>query len=359
MEKIKSFIQRIKETKLSQKQKKIALIVSLILIIMLPFVVTSKYALHIIILCCMYSCLTLSLNLIIGWSGQFSLGHVCFYGMGAYITTLLVTTANVNFFLATIISVCLTALFSIMLCYPTLKLRGDYIAVITLGFGEVFRLFLTNAVGLTRGPAGIPSIPDPVFFGFEISGKTTYYFFAMILLIAFITFMRRFNNSGFGMAMMTVNEDDIAATAIGLNIVKYKLIAFGLGGGMAALMGSFYSVYMGMISPTSFAYAESIKMVSMVVLGGMGSIAGSVIGACVLAALPEVLRFMSEYRMVIYGAAMVAMMIFKPDGMWGRNKRMLNEYRIRAIEISYKDKKNIEKNSGMCIERRFSYGKNT
>ena len=144
--------------------------------------------------------------------------------------------------------------------------------------------------------------------------------------------MKRLNNSGFGMAMMTVNEDDIAATAIGLNVKKYKIWAFGLGGGMAALVGSFYAVYMGMISPTSFAYKESINMVSMVVLGGMGSIPGSLLGATILAALPEVLRAFSEYRMVIYGAAMVLMMIFRPEGIWSRSKRLRNEYKIKAFE---------------------------
>lgn len=325
-------LEKLRAFRMTDLQKGALLAVFAVVIFVFPFLITDTYILHVVILCCMYACLTLSLNLVIGWSGQFSLGHVCFYGMGAYVTTLLMVNLNMNFFIAMIISVVFTTLFSILLCYPTLKLRGDYIAVITLGFGEVFRLFLTNAVGLTKGPAGIPSIPKPELFGLTISGKTMFYFFAVILLLLFIVFMRRLNNSGFGMAMMTVNEDDIAATAMGLNIVKYKLCAFGIGGGMAAVMGSFYAVYMGMISPTSFAYAESIKMVSMVVLGGMGSIAGSILGAFLLAALPEVLRAFSEYRMVIYGAAMVAMMIFKPDGIWGRNRRLRNEYKIRAMK---------------------------
>lgn len=324
-------IKKLRKITLTKKQKLIALIVCTLLLLVFPFIVTNKYTLHIIILCFMYACLTLSLNLIIGWSGQFSLGHVCFYGMGAYITTLLMINFGVNFFLATIVSVVFTAFFSALLCYPTLRLRGDYIAVVTLGFGEVFRLFLTNAVGLTRGPAGIPSIPNPELFGFVIKGKTAYYFFALFLLVVFIGFMKRFNNSGFGMAMMTVNEDDVAATAVGLDVKRYKLWAFCIGGGMAALMGSFYAVYMGMISPTSFAYAESIKMVSMVVLGGLGSIEGSILGAFLLAALPEVLRAFSEYRMVIYGAAMVLMMIFKPEGIWGRGRRMKNEYKMKAM----------------------------
>ena len=332
MRKIKEISDRIKNIKLTKKQKLIALVILTALIIIFPFVVTDKYTLHVIILCSMYACLTLSLNLIIGWSGQFSLGHVCFYGMGAYITTLLMINAQMNFFIATVISVFATSLFAMLLCFPTLKLRGDYLAVITLGFGEVFRLFLTNAVDITKGPAGIPNIPDPEIFGYVIKGKQAYFYFVILLLVIFIAFMKRFNNSGFGMAMMTVNEDDIAATAIGLNTKKYKLLGFAIGGGMAALMGSFYAVYMGMISPTSFAYAESIKMVSMVVLGGMGSIPGSVLGAFLLAALPEVLRAFSEYRMVLYGALMVVMMIFRPEGIWSRSSRLKNEYKVKAFD---------------------------
>lgn len=338
MKKGKEFIHKIKSIQLSKLQKSILLAICVVLVIAAPYIIRDKYTLHIFILCAMYACLTLSLNLIIGWSGQFSLGHVCFYGMGAYITTLLMTNLNMNFFLATILSVLFTTLFAMLLCYPTLKLRGDYLAVITLGFGEVFRLFLTNAVDLTKGPAGIPNIPNPEIFGFVIKSKQAYFYFIAILLALFIIFMKRLNNSGFGMAMMTVNEDDIAATAIGLDVKKYKLWAFGLGGGMAAIVGSFYAVYMGMISPTSFAYAESIKMVSMVVLGGMGSIPGSILGAFLLAALPELLRAFSEYRMVLYGALMVVMMIFRPEGIWSRASRRLNEYKYKAFE-NVKEKK--------------------
>jgi branched-chain amino acid transport system permease protein len=299
-------------------------------LIVAPFIL-GKYVLHVMITCFIYACLTLSLNMVIGWSGQFSLGHVCFYGMGAYVTTLLVRNAGVNFFIAMAISVVFVALFSALLCLPTLKLRGDYIAVVTLGFGEVFRLFLNNAVGLTRGPMGIPSIPKPVLFGFVITGKTSFYYFGLILLVAFIVFMVRMNNSGFGLAMKTVKQDDVAAVSLGINPVKYKLYAFVIGGAMAAVMGSFYAVYMGMIGPTSFSYGESIKMVSMVVLGGMGSVVGSVLGAILLAILPEALRAFSEYRMVIFGAAMVLMMIFRPNGLWGADKRVLNEYKIKAF----------------------------
>ena len=337
MNKVKDLLKTIKRIRFTKWQKMIFLIALIGLIVSAPYIITDNYILHIVILCSIYACLTLSLNMIIGWSGQFSLGHVCLYGMGAYITTLLMTQTGMNFFPATILSTALTSGFAMLLCLPTLKLRGDYLAVITLGFGEVFRLFLTNSVSITRGPAGIPNIPDPVLFGYVISSKQAYFYFVALIVTLFVVFMKRFNNSGFGMSMIVVNEDDIAATALGINVKKYKLLGFALGGGMAAFMGSFYAVYMGMISPTSFAYAESIKMVSMVVLGGIGSIPGSILGAVLLTALPEVLRAFSEYRMVIYGALMVVMMIFRPEGIWSRSSRMLNEYKIKAFE-NYKKK---------------------
>lgn len=311
--------------------KAVITVLCILILAAAPHIITNRYVLHIIILCSMYSCLALSLNMIIGWSGQFSLGHVTFYGMGAYITTLLVMNFGINFFVATIFATVAVGAFSALLCMPTLKLRGDYIALVTLGFGEVFRLFISNAVKITRGPMGIPSIPSPSLFGFEISGRMAYYYLVMLLLIGFTVFMKRFDNCGFGMSMMAVNEDDVAATSLGINPVKFKLFGFVIGSMMAAVTGSFYAVYMGMIGPSSFDYGESIKMVSMVVLGGQGSIIGSILGAFLLAALPEALRAFSNYRMVIYGAAMVLMMIFRPEGIWGRTKRIRNLYKIKAM----------------------------
>lgn len=322
---------KLKNININSKTQKILLAILMIIMVTIPFTVTNTYLLHILILSCIYACLTLSLNLVIGWSGQFSLGHVTFYGMGAYITTLLVMNLGLNFFIATIISAFIVGIFSALLCLPTLKLKGDYIAVVTLGFGEVFRLFVTNAVSITRGSMGIPSIPAPMLFGLKISGKVMFYYFALILLVLYTLFMVRFNNSGFGMSTLTTKEDEIAAASLGIYPQKYKLAAFTIGGVMAAIMGSFYSVYMGMIGPTVFTYSESIKMVSMVVLGGMGSIPGSIIGAFTLTVLPEALRTFSDYRMIIYGLAMVLMMIFRPNGIWGRNKRLVNEYKIKAM----------------------------
>ncbi len=321
---------KIKSIRLTPFMKKILILALVVALIIVPFVVSNKYLLHIIIFCFMYSCLALSLNLIIGWSGQFSLGHVTFFGIGAYITALLMMKGGMSFWLAAIISAVGVGISGALLALPTLKLRGDYLAVMTLGFGEVFRLFTTNAINITRGPMGLPAIPSPKIGSFVINSKIGYNFFALILLLAIITFMKRLTTSGFGMAMLTIKEDNVAASAIGIYPIKYKLCAFVIGAVIAGVVGSFYAVYMAFISPSSFTYNESISMVSMVVLGGMGSIPGSIIGACILTILPEALRSFSEYRMVLYGAAMVIMMIFKPNGIWGADKRIRNVYKIIA-----------------------------
>ncbi len=321
---------KLKSIHISRGMKMILLAVLMVLLLIIPFVVTNKYILHIIISCFIYSCLSLSLNLIIGVSGQFSLGHVTFYGIGAYATTLLMMKADMSFWLATIISAVLVGICGWLLALPTLNLRGDYLAVVTLGFGEIFRLFVTNSINLTRGPMGIPGIPAPRIGSFKINSKVEFYFMALILLILVLVFMSRLMNSGVGMSMLTVKEDDIAASAIGIYPVKYKLWAFVIGAVIAGIMGSFYAVYLAFISPSSFQYSESISMVSMVVLGGMGSIPGSVLGAIILTVLPEVLRSFSQYRMIIFGAAMVVMMIFKPNGIWGLDKRTRNIYKIKA-----------------------------
>lgn len=322
---------RVKSIFLSDRAKKVFFIALLAVLVALPFLVTNKYFLHIIISCFIYACLALSLNLVIGFTGQFSLGHVTFYGLGAYITSLLMLRADMSFWPAALISAASVGAFGALLALPTLRLRGDYIAVVTLGFGEVFRLFLTNAIDLTRGPMGLPGIPSPVIAGFKINTKIEYYFFALIILLLVIIFLKRLTTSGFGLAMLSVKEDEIAASSIGIYPVRYKFWGFVIGAVIAGIMGSFYAVYTAFISPSSFQYSESISMVAMVVLGGLGNMVGAVMGAVILTVLPEALRFLSEFRMVIYGLAMVIMMIFRPNGIWGMDKRIKNSYKKYVI----------------------------
>jgi branched-chain amino acid transport system permease protein len=320
------------------RPKAMVLLALLAVLVMLPMVITQNYIIHIVINCFIYITLSLSLNLIIGWSGQFSLGHVAFYGMGAYFTALLMLKSGMNFWLATLISAVAVGCISWILCRPTLKLRGDYLAVVTLGMGEVFRLICNNWTSVTRGSRGLPNIPHPELFGFVFRNKMSFYYLGLVMFLLALIFISRLNTSGFGMALRTIKEDDVAAASIGIYPVKYKLNSFVIGCVIASVVGSFYAVYLGFISPSSFEFSESMSMMAMVVLGGMGSIPGVIIGSTVLTALPEMLRSLSDYRLVFYGALMVVMMVFRPGGIWGSKKRLLNIYKVKVMRGKVKVK---------------------
>ena len=312
------------------EHKKMVIPIAALLLLGLPFFVTNSYFLHILIMVFIYICLALSLNLVTGYAGQLVLGHAAFYGIGAYAGALLMLKLQVNFFVALLLSAAITGLFGFLLGMPALRLRGDYLAIVTLGFGEIVRLVFVNWKGLTRGPAGLPGIPAPQLFGITISGRTEFYYLALILALFTIFFMVKLINSGVGMAMQTVKNDEIAAEAIGIQPRKYKIMAFVISSAFAGMIGCFFASYLSYISPTAFVYNTSMTILTMVVLGGLGSIMGSVLGASILVIVPEMLRFLNDYRMLIFGALMVFMMIFKPEGFWGAGKRRRNIYKINS-----------------------------
>lgn len=315
---------------LGYAHKKLLAVFCAIVLLTLPFTVANSYILHIFITVCIYIVLALSLNLVTGYAGQLVLGHAAFYGIGAYAGALLMLHFHINFFIALLLSAAITAVFGFLLGLPALRLRGDYLAIVTLGFGEIVRLVFVNWKDVTRGPAGLPGIPSPELFGITITGRIAFYYMALIIAILTIFFMMRLINSGIGMAMQTVKDDEIAADAIGIQPKKYKLMAFVLSSAMAGFIGCFYGSYLSYISPTAFVYNTSMTILTMVVLGGLGSIMGSILGAGVLVIIPEALRFLNDYRMLIFGALMVFMMIYKPEGFWGVSRRRRNIYKINA-----------------------------
>ncbi len=310
--------------------KKVAGFILVALLAAFPYIYFNNYYLHIAILVGIFVILSLSLNLITGFTGQLCLGHAAFYGVGAYVGALLMKNLQMNFFLALIVSFLVTGLFGLLLGIPTLRLRGDYLAIVTLGFGEIVRLVFINWEEVTNGPMGLRSIPAPSIMGFVLKERYMFYYLILIMVLLVLFLMNRLINSGFGMAMQTIKADEIAAESIGIYPVKYKLIAFILSSGLAGVAGCFYASYVSYISPTTFVYNTSVTILAMVVLGGLGSLAGSVIGAAVLTLIPEVLRFISDYRMLLFGALMVLMMIFKPEGFWGVSKRVKNIYKLKA-----------------------------
>ena len=304
--------------------RRIAWLACAVVALLLPLVIHQDYVIHVLITVGLYMILSLSLNLVSGYAGQLSIGHAAFYGIGAYTTALLTLRLGWPFWAALPASGLIAFIFGILLGMPTLRLRGDYLAIVTLGFGEIVRLVFLNWTSLTRGPMGLPGIPAPSLWGFEFSSKASFYYLLMLLLALTVVFMRRIGDSEFGMHLLAVNSDEVAAESVGVNVFWSKLLAFGLSALFAGLAGAFYAVYISFVSPDSFTFMDSITILAMVVLGGLASVPGVMIGAAFLAVIPEVLRFMSDYRMLFYGAVIVIMMIFRPTGFYGSQYRLRN-----------------------------------
>lgn len=297
-----------------------ALAVLAVFLVVLPFF-ASRYTLDIATQTGIYIVLALGLNIVVGQTGLLVLGYVAFYGVGAYTYALLATELNVGFWVSLPIAAIMAGIFGLMLGAPTLRLRGDYLAIVTLGFGEITRIVLNNWDGLTGGPNGISGVPRPSVGGFVFTELSHFYFLVLGLIVATLFVVMRLNGSRIGRAWIAIREDEIAAEAMGVNTVHLKLLAFALGAVLAGLAGAFYVAKMGFVSPESFNFFESVIILCMVVLGGMGSIPGVVLGAVVLYLLPEGLREFQQYRMLIFGMAMVVMMVFRPQGLIGTKRR--------------------------------------
>lgn len=279
---------------------------------------TSTYQVNIMTTALMYVVLGLGLNIVVGLAGLLDLGYVAFYAVGAYTYALLNHHFGLSFWQVLPAGGLLAALFGILLGFPVLRLRGDYLAIVTLGFGEIIRLVLENWGAFSQGPSGISNISRPGFFGIELSldSAIVYIYYLMILLvIVTIFFVNRLQDSRVGRAWIALREDEIACQAMGIDKIKTKLAAFALGAFWAGIIGVVFAAKTTFINPASFTFLESAIILSIVVLGGMGSIIGVIIGALVLILLPEYLRALSEFRMLAFGAILVCMMVFRPQGI--------------------------------------------
>ena len=264
-----------------------------------------------------FSILTMSANLITGTTGLMSLGHAGFYGIGAYTTALLATKLHWPFFLTLPAAGAVTAVFGILLALPTMRLIGIYFAVATLGLGEIIHVTLLNWVDFTRGPMGISAIPGISFSGlFSASDITHYYAVAIIALLAALV-LGRLTHSYYGNALRAVREDDQCAASMGLNVVGLKIQSFAFACFFAGVAGGLWAHTTGYISPGDFRFSESILILAMMVVGGLGSIPGAVLGAVILLGLPEVLRPIGDYRMIVVGAVMFFSILFLPRGLLG------------------------------------------
>jgi branched-chain amino acid transport system permease protein len=296
----------------------------------------------------LYVLLALGLNIVVGFAGLLDLGYIAFYAVGAYTYALLASPQfglHLPFWMILPIGAAVAALFGVLLGAPTLKLRGDYLAIVTLGFGEIIRIVLNNLsrpVNITNGPQGITRI-DPFtidgfsfgtyqsFLGIEFSGPIKYYYLLLLVALGIIVVNLRLQNSRVGRAWEAIREDEIAARAMGIDTRNFKLLAFAMGASFGGVAGGMFSAIQGFISPESFVLVESIMVVSMVVLGGMGNIWGVILGALLLSFVPEILRWTVEplqlalfgrmlvepevIRMLLFGFALVLIMLFRPAGL--------------------------------------------
>ncbi|HEX7217767.1 MAG TPA: ABC transporter ATP-binding protein [Burkholderiales bacterium] len=298
----------------------------------------------------LYVMLALGLNIVVGFAGLLDLGYIAFYAVGAYVYALLASPQfglHLPFWVILPIGAAVAAFFGVILGAPTLKLRGDYLAIVTLGFGEIIRIFLNNLsqpVNITNGPRGITGIDPFSLAGFRFTTAIHYYFLLLVIMLVIIVINLRLQNSRIGRAWEAIREDEIAARAMGIDTRNLKLLAFAMGASFGGVAGGMFSAIQAFISPESFVLVESIMVVSMVVLGGMGNIWGVILGALLLSFVPEILRWTvtplqealfgrmliepEVIRMLLFGLALVLVMLYRPAGLLPSavRKRELEEH---------------------------------
>ena len=283
-----------------------------------------NYFLHLMILVELYVMLGLSLNLMVGYTGLLTLAHAAFYGIGAYITALLMVNLHLGFLTATLVAVVVAVLLSAIVSLASLRFSGDYFIVATLAFQVLVFTVFYNWVNVTRGPFGISNIPRPAFGPISITSLPSFAVFGLIVTLLMLGFLTLVFRAPFGRTIRAIRDDEIAAETLGKNVMSFKMRTVALASGCAAIAGALYATYVTFIDPTSFTVGESILMLSMVIVGGTGNIKGPVVGAGLLTLFPEFLRFLSisnaaaaNIRLIIYGTLLVVLMQFRPRGIAG------------------------------------------
>ncbi|MBM3245024.1 MAG: branched-chain amino acid ABC transporter permease [Candidatus Omnitrophica bacterium] len=286
-----------------------------------------EYFLHILVIAGIYIILTLSLNLIVGFTGLPSLGHIAFACVGAYTSSLLALNYGISPWIGLVIGACIASIAGLIVGFAAIRLKGDYLAFATFGLGVIIYAVSKNWVALTRGPMGLPGIPGFALPGFEIRPVWAYLILVIVFVLITTFIINRIVHSPFGRILKSIREDELASLSIGKDVIKYKLIVFIVGAFFAGIAGSLYAHYITFIDPSSFTPMESIMVLLMVVFGGMGSIKGSFLGAAALVIFPEMLRFLgmpssfaAPLRQMIYGLLLIILMIKRPQGIIGKYK---------------------------------------
>ncbi len=283
-----------------------------------------EYLLHILILINIYIILSTSLNLIAGYTGLLSIAHAAFYGIGAYVTALLSIHFGTSFLLNMVLGMAVAGLLGVVVAFPSLRIHDDYFVIATFGFQMILYSLFNNWVSLTRGPLGIPGIPQPRILGLTIDSHGEFFLLTALFALGSYLLLSRLVNSPFGRVLKAIREDEVFAQALGKNVTLYKTLVFVVGGALAAIAGNLYGHYITFVDPASFTVLESILIISMVIIGGAGSLLGSVVGAAFLILIPELLRFIglpsaiaANVRQILYGSLLVLFMMFRPQGFLG------------------------------------------
>ncbi|MBI2370175.1 MAG: branched-chain amino acid ABC transporter permease [Deltaproteobacteria bacterium] len=297
-------------------------LVVLAVAVVVPLVLTEPYHIGVLVLAGLFVLLALGFDMVVGYLGELSLGHAAFFGIGAYTSAILNLTFDTPFLVDFLAAVVLSAVAGLLIGYPCLKLKGPYFAIVTFGFAEILQLVALNWVELTRGPMGLPgvkraSLEVPGLFSFRFESELSNYYLVLAAALACIFVTTRIIGSRVGNAFLAIRENDDLAASVGVNTFHYKMLAFVIGMTYAGIAGSLYAHYVGYVSPELLSFFYSYTVIIMVVVGGQGSIRGTVVGALIFALLPEILRGTQMYRMSIFGLLLVLSVIFMPEGING------------------------------------------
>lgn len=298
-----------------------ALVIAALLAV--PLLGLSSFMMRTLIMIGIFTMLALGLNLVTGYAGQVSLGHAGFFAIGAYTYVLMKIHLDANFIVAMLCGAIIAAACGFLLGLPTLRLSGPYLAIVTLGFGEIVRMVIINWRSLTRGPLGIGGIPAPQLgeVGFTLHNHGFYY--TMLILVGLTTLAcYMIVNSKTGRAFLAIKQDEIAATMMGIRITRFKVLAFVLSAFITGAAGAFYAPIIGFIDHNTFTFDISVLILSIVIVGGMGTLRGMFLGAILIISFPEVARWLMEYRFVVYGLLLILMMRFRPQGLLGWKSRL-------------------------------------
>jgi branched-chain amino acid transport system permease protein len=288
-----------------------------IVLLAVPEIVPNDYVFRIIIAIIIDVPLALAQNLITGFGGMLTLGQAAFYGIGAYTSAIMIMKVGAPWPVAILSAAALACIFGILLGFPCLRVGSDYLTLMTIGFGEIFHIVALNWMAMTRGPMGLPGVPPPQIGPFVFSSNRSMYYLYLAIAVLCYIFMNRLTKSHVGRALISIREDETAAAAMGINVSYYKVLAFAFGSMWAGISGSLLAHFLKFVGPMTFTLNESLLHMQMAILGGLGSLPGSVLGAAILVALPQIFQPLYEYRMLLNGALMVILMAWRPQGIMG------------------------------------------